>query len=142
MRRDENMNYIEEGDKYYILIDLYNNWHRRTMFLSTGNTVVEEWYKMLEYCKENKDEAAHFYLDLIDCYEKECKAGTRSDNFVGFFGDIISEIFKDDGIPTFTGFVSGTVIQSTYKIWLENCYFGDKNDLSWIDKIKVLTRLN
>lgn len=140
MRRDENWNYVEDGDKYYILMDLYNDWHKRTMFMSTGNTAVEEWDKILEYCKQNKAEAAHFYLDLIDCYEAERKEGIRSDNFVGFFCDIIGEIFQEDGIPTFTGFVGGALVQATYKIWLEECYFGDETNLSWIDKIRVLTK--
>lgn len=138
MRRDANWNYIEDGDKYYILIELYNAWHKRTMFMSTGNTNVDEWDKLLEYCKNNKTEAAHFYLDLIDCYEDEHEEGIRSDNFVGFFCDIIGEIFKDDGIPTFTGFIEGSVVQATYKIWIEECYFGDKNSLTCINKFKTL----
>lgn len=140
MRRDENWNYIEDGDKYYILMDLYNDWNKRTRFLSCGNTNVEEWDKLLEYCKNNKTEAAHFYLDLIDCFEQERKEGIRSDNFVGFFCDIIGEIFQDDGIPTFTGFVGGAVVQATYKIWIEEYYFGDKDNLSWINKIRILTK--
>lgn len=138
MYKDANGNYVEDGDKYYILMDLYNAWHKRTRFLSVGNTNVEEWDKLLEYCKENKAEAGHFYLDLIECYTQEYKDGTRADNFVGFFPNIISEIFKDE-IPYFTGCVSGRVMQATYKTWLEECYFGDKDDFSWIDKIKILT---
>lgn len=138
MRRDKDFNYIEDGDKYNILIDLYNNWHKRTWMLSTGNTNVEEWDKLLEYCKQNKTETAHFYLDIIDCFEQERKEGIRSDNLVGFFCDIIGETFKDDGIPYFTGFLGGTIVQATYKIWIEDCYFGDKTKLDWMYKIRDL----
>ena len=140
MYRDKNWHYVEDGDKYYILIDLYNTWDACTKFLSCGNTNCEEWDKMLEYCKQNKNEAAHFFLDLIECFEQEHKEGIRADNFVGFFNDIIAIIFKDDGIPTFTGFVGGPTVQATYKAWIEECWFGDNNYLSFIDKIKLLTK--
>lgn len=142
MRRDNDnfFRYVDNEDKYCILINLYNDWNERTWMLSCGNTNVEEWDKMLEYCKQNKTETAHFFLDLIDCYEEERKEGTRDDNFVGFFNDIIGIVFEADGIPTFKGFVGGKLVQATYKIWIEECFFGDKDNLNWIDKIRILTK--
>lgn len=120
MYKGEGLRYIEDGDKYDVLMDLYNDWHERTYIMSVGNTNVEEWFRLLEYCKSNKKETAHFYLDLIDCYEKEHKEGYRADDFVGFFNNIIEEVFNDDkNFPLFNGFVPGNVAQNLYKTYVE-----------------------
>lgn len=116
--REEGFKLVEDGDKYYVLIDLYNDWNIKTCFLSSGNCHCEEWDKMLEYCKEHKLETLNFFLDLIECFEESRKEGFRANNFVGFFNDIVYECFKDDEIfPTFEGYIPGPFIQKTYSIF-------------------------
>lgn len=115
MERKNLVELYENGDKYYLLIPLYNKWNNRTCFMSVGNTNVPEWFDLLNYCKENKIETAHFFLELIDVYEREHQEGTRKDNFVGFFNDIIYECFKNDEnypkIISGKGWVDGNFIQ-------------------------------
>lgn len=132
--REENFELIEDGDKYYELVLLYNAWYKRTCFLSTGNTQVEEWKELLDYCLSNKIETAHFYLELIDLYDQQVKEGTRDNNYVGFFNDIIYECFKDDErFPKFTDdngkeleFVPGTVVQKFYVYYINNLLDEDR----------------
>lgn len=116
----KNFELYEDGDKYYELIPLYNAWHTRTMLMSVGNTNVEEWDRLMEYCVNNKKETAHFFLDLIDAYDRD---ETYANDYVGFFLDIVAETFKDDGIPIFESFVGGDIAQRIYKVWVER-YLG------------------
>lgn len=122
IRVNEEWNYEDSEGKYKDLLSLYNSWNRRTKFLSVGNTDVEEWYHLSDYCKNHPEETARFYLDLIDCYTQEHDEGFRSDNFVGFFGSIIGEIFKDSGIPKSNNFVGGETVQKIYSTWIKNQY--------------------
>lgn len=86
---------VETGDKYYLLVPLYNKWHNATMMRSTGVASGEEYDELVSYCKENKLETLHFFLDLIDCYTESAKAGTRQDNCVGHFLCVLDEVFPD-----------------------------------------------
>ena len=138
LKEDSNFCLVEDGDKYYELVPLYNAWHKRTWLLSTGNTAVPEWKDLVEYCTKNVKETEHFYLDLIDFYSKQKIEGIRSDNFVGFINDIIYECFKnDEKFPQFNSFVGGDVIQKFYKFFVEWDLSG-RPKIKLIDKIKRL----
>ena len=96
---------VETGDKYYLLVPLYNKWYNSTMMKSTGVVSGEEYENLVSYCKENKLETLHFFLDLIDCYTESEKAGTRQDNCVGHFLCVLDEVFPDTlGSDGYVGF--------------------------------------
>ena len=96
---------VETGDKYYLLVPLYNKWYNITMMKSTGVVSGEEYEELVSYCKENKLETLHFFLDLIDCYTESEKAGTRQDNCVGHFLCVLDEVFPDTlGSDGYVGF--------------------------------------
>ena len=96
---------VETGDKYYLLVPLYNKWYNATMMRSTGVVSGEEYEELVSYCKENKLETLHFFLDLIDCYTESAKAGTRQDNCVGYFLCVLDEVFPDTlGSDGYVGF--------------------------------------
>lgn len=76
---------VETSDKYHLLVLLYNKWYNATMMKSTGVLSGEEYEELVSYCKENKLETLHFFIDLIDCYTESAKTGTRRDNCVGNF---------------------------------------------------------
>ena len=86
---------VESGDKYYLLVPLYNKWYNSTMMKSTGVVSGKEYEELVSYCKENKLETLHFFLDLIDCYTESTKAGTRQDNCVGHFLCVLDKVFPD-----------------------------------------------
>lgn len=50
LKEDSNFCLVEDGDKYYELVLLYNAWHKCTWLLSTGNTAVPEWKDLVKYC--------------------------------------------------------------------------------------------
>ena len=96
---------VETGDKYYLLVLLYNKWYNSTMMKSTGVVSGEEYEELVSYCKENKLETLHFFLDLIDCYTESAKAGTRQDNCVAHFLCVLDEVFPDTlGSDGYVGF--------------------------------------
>ena len=96
---------VETGDKYYFLVPLYNKWYNSTMMKSTGVVSGEDYENLVSYCKENKLETLHFFLDLIDCYIESTKAGTRQDNCVGHFLCVLDEVFPDTlGSDSYIGF--------------------------------------
>ena len=96
---------VETGDKYYWLVPLYNKWYNSKMMCSTGVVSGEEYEELVSYCKENKLETLHFFLDLIDCYTESAKAGTRQDNCVGHFLCVLDEVFPDTlGSDGYVGF--------------------------------------
>ena len=96
---------VETGDKYHLLIPLYNKWYNSTMMKSTGVVSGEEYEELVSYCKENKLETLHFFLDLIDCYTESAKAGTRQDNCVAHFLCVLDEVFPDTlGSDGYVGF--------------------------------------
>lgn len=110
--RYDTLTLVDNSGKYTELLSLYNSWHLRTMFMSVGNTNVEEWFQLLDYCKNNKLETAMFFLDLIDATDKDPNI---ADNYVGFFNDIIYECFSSDKkFPKFSGFVGGDFCQNMY----------------------------
>lgn len=86
---------VETGDKYHLLVPLYNKWYNATMMNSTGVLFGEEYEELISYCKENKLETLHFFLDLIDCYTESTKSGIRKDNYVGHFLCVLKEVFPD-----------------------------------------------
>ena len=86
---------VETGDKYHLLIPLYNKWYNSTMMNSTGVVSGEDYENLVSYCKENKLETLHFFLDLIDCYIESTKARTRQDSCVGHFLCVLDEVFPD-----------------------------------------------
>lgn len=134
--REDGLQLVEDGDKYYELIDLYNAWYKLTCFLSVGNTNVPEWDALVEYCKDNKMETAHFYCDLISAYIESEKQGIRTDHFVGFFNEIIHICFNDDkDFPKFDGYVDGRFVQACYYSYIE-WYLEGKPELNLWDKIK------
>lgn len=96
---------VETGDKYYLLAPLYNKWYNSMMMKSTGVVSGEEYEELVSYCKENKLETLHFFLDLIDCYTESAKAGIRQDNCVGYFLCVLDEVFPDTlGSDGYVGF--------------------------------------
>ena len=114
---------VETSDKYYLLVPLYNKWYNATMINSTGVLSGKEYEELVSYCKENKLETLHFFLDLIDCYTESAKARTRQDNCVGYFLCVLDEIFPD----TFgsDGYVSLKDMQEMWK-YLATIILGNK----------------
>ena len=104
---------VETGDKYYLLVPLYNKWYNSTMMKSTGVVSGKEYENLISYCKENKLETLHFFLDLIDCYTESAKSGTRQDNCVGHFLCVLEEVFPDT--YEFDGYVALKDIQEMWK---------------------------
>ena len=86
---------VETSDKYYLLVPLYNKWRNSTMMCPTGVLSGKEYEELVSYCKENKLETLHFFLDLIDCYTESAKDGSRQDNCVGHFLCVLAEVFPD-----------------------------------------------
>ena len=76
-------------------------------------TFVQDYENLVSYCKENKLETLHFFLDLIDCYTESAKSGIRKDNCVGHFLCVLEEVFPD----TFEsdGYVALKDIQKMWK---------------------------
>lgn len=113
---------VETSDKYHLLVPLYNKWYNATMMNSTGVVSGKEYEELVSYCKENKLETLHFFLDLIDCYTESAKAGTRQDNCVGHFLCVLDEVFPDTWESD--GYVALKNIQEMWKyfatIILEN----------------------
>ena len=96
---------VETDDKYHLLVPLYNKWYNATMMNSTGVLSGEEYEELVSYCKENKLETLHFFLDLIDCYTESAKAGIRQDNCVRHFLCVLDEVFPDTlGSDGYVGF--------------------------------------
>lgn len=104
---------VETGDKYHLLIPLYNKWYNSTMMCSTGVVSGEDYEELVSYCKENKLETLHFFLDLIDCYTESAKAGTRQDNCVRHFLCVLDEVFPDT--LSYDGYVALKDIQEMWK---------------------------
>ena len=104
---------VETGDKYYLLVPLYNKWYNSTMMKSTGVVSGKEYEELVSYCKENKLETLHFFLDLIDCYTESAKSGTRQDNCVGHFLCVLDEVFPD--ALSYDGYVALKDIQELWK---------------------------
>lgn len=69
--------------------------HEDELMCSTGVLSGKEYEELVSYCKENKLETLHFFLDLIDCYTESAKAGTRQDNCVDHFLCVLNEMFPD-----------------------------------------------
>ena len=41
---------VETGDKYYLLVPLYNKWYNSTMMKSTGVVSGREYEELVSYC--------------------------------------------------------------------------------------------
>jgi len=57
-----------ENDEYPEFIKLFNEWVENTAHFSitTKSMQVPEWYKLINYCQENKKEFARFALKYLD----------------------------------------------------------------------------
>ena len=86
---------VETGDKYYLLVPLYNKWYNSTMMKSTGVVSGEDYENLVSYCKENKLETLHFFLDLIDCYIESEEYGTLQDSRIGHFLCVLGDVFPE-----------------------------------------------
>lgn len=104
---------VETDDKYHLLVSLYNKWYNSTMMCSTGVVSGEDYEELVSYCKENKLETLHFFLDLIDCYTESAKARTRQDNCVGHFLCVLNEVFPNT--LAFDGYVGFKLMQKKWK---------------------------
>ena len=104
---------VETDDKYHLLVPLYNKWYNATMMNSTGVLSGEDYENLVSYCKENKLETLHFFLDLIDCYTESAKAGIRKDNCVGHFLCMLNEVFPNTLV--FDGYVGFKLMQKKWK---------------------------
>ena len=104
---------VETDDKYHLLVPLYNKWYNATMMNSTGVLSGEDYENLVSYCKENKLETLHFFLDLIDCYTESAKAGIRKDNCVGHCLCMLNEVFPNTLV--FDGYVGFKLMQKKWK---------------------------
>ena len=104
---------VETDDKYHLLVPLYNKWYNATRMNSTGVLSGEDYENLVSYCKENKLETLHFFLDLIDCYTESAKAGIRKDNCVGHFLCMLNEVFPNTLV--FDGYVGFKLMQKKWK---------------------------
>ncbi|WQJ53467.1 MAG: hypothetical protein [Wendovervirus sonii] len=63
--KEETLFKITDYDKYPELVSLWNEWHRKTCFLSTGNFRTPEWEHLIEYTKKHPVETADFIFDYL-----------------------------------------------------------------------------
>lgn len=57
--KEENL-LLSETKSSKRLEELWNDWERQTMFLSTGNCEDPTWNNLVEYGKNNREEAIAF----------------------------------------------------------------------------------
>ncbi len=48
------------------IVELYNTWQDHIKFLSSIDDSNQQWIDLLEYCKENKEDAKELFIDLVD----------------------------------------------------------------------------
>lgn len=48
------------------IVELYNAWQDHIKFMSSIDDSNQQWIDLLEYCKENKEDAKELFIDLVD----------------------------------------------------------------------------
>lgn len=61
---------ITDNEEFKEIVELFNNWHAETCFLSNCNWVDTNanWKKMHEYCDEHKDILKKFWLEMYNTF--------------------------------------------------------------------------